>query len=149
MRGNSVFKNLFANKVLILQASNSQDNAVVWTLQSLLDEQSIAQSGKFPTNYLPSSTQFPSLSLVANVELFVKLVSNEFSLIEPRIRQDNITYQQRLAIKELKHMKDVVIKQSDKGENVVVWPTKLHEREAMRQLQDTTCSKKLTYNPTS
>lgn len=46
-------------------------------------------------------------------------------------------------------MKDTVIKPSDKGGwgDVVVWPMKLYEREALWQLRDTTYYKWLSFNP--
>lgn len=46
-------------------------------------------------------------------------------------------------------MKDVIIKPSDKGGNVVLCSTKAYEREAFRQLWDTDCYRKWTYNPLS
>lgn len=46
-------------------------------------------------------------------------------------------------------MKEVIIKLSDKGGNVVLWPVKMHEREVMRQLRDSACYQKLTFNLTS
>ncbi|XP_073416448.1 uncharacterized protein [Dendrobates tinctorius] len=41
------------------------------------------------------------------------------------------------------------IKTADKGGNVVVWPTTLYEKEAMRQLKDGICYQRLSFNPTS
>ncbi|XP_077117394.1 uncharacterized protein LOC143773978 [Ranitomeya variabilis] len=56
---------------------------------------------------------------------------------------------QHQCIKRLKNLKDIVIKPADKGGNIVIWPTKLYEAEAYRLLRDTSCYKKLTYNPLS
>ncbi|KAM4041148.1 uncharacterized protein ACNLHF_012329 isoform 1-T1 [Anomaloglossus baeobatrachus] len=44
-------------------------------------------------------------------------------------------------------MDDLVIKPSDKGGNVVLWPRALYEKEAMRQLRDPQCYRRLSYNP--
>lgn len=76
------------------------------------------------------------------------MVCEEFKKIDCGIRYDNISREQRLAIKDLQHMEDVVIKPADKGANIIIWSTKLYEREALRQLRDTTCYKKLTFNAT-
>lgn len=40
-----------------------------------------------------------------------------------------------------------MIKPAAKGGNVVVWPIKIYEREALRQLKDPVCYKWLTFNP--
>ncbi|XP_073442412.1 uncharacterized protein [Dendrobates tinctorius] len=87
--------------------------------------------------------------MYANIELFVKLVSEDFKKIPTRLRHDNLTREQRRALNELKSLRGVVIKPADKGGNVVVWPTTLYEKEAMRQLRDTTCYRRLSFNPTS
>lgn len=44
-------------------------------------------------------------------------------------------------------MKEVIIKPSDEGGNIVLWPVKKYEKEAWKQLKDTQCYKKLTFNP--
>lgn len=44
---------------------------------------------------------------------------------------------------------DVVIKPADKAGNVVIWPVRMYEREAFRQLRDQRFYNKLTYNPLS
>ena len=41
------------------------------------------------------------------------------------------------ALKSLKKRKDIVIKAADKGGAVVVWRADLYQKEALRQLSDT------------
>lgn len=116
-------------------------------MEALLDEQPPTQEGKFPKKLIPSFKHFPPVSIYPNIELFAKLVSSKFMKINPHRRKDNCTRNQRQALQKLKNLPDVVIKPSDKGENVVLWPTKLYEKEALRQLRVPQCYKKLTYNP--
>ncbi|CAJ0955578.1 unnamed protein product [Ranitomeya imitator] len=81
------------------------------------------------------------------VEIFVKLVRKEIDKLNSNIDQDNLTPPLRRAIKELKNMKDVVIKRADKGGNVVIWPIALYEAEAFRQLHRAEHYKKLDALP--
>lgn len=81
--------------------------------------------------------------MYSNIEVFVKLVCEELKKIDCGIKHDNISRQQQLAIKELQQMKEVVIKPSDEGGNIVIWPIKIYEREALKQLRDATCYRKL------
>lgn len=116
-------------------------------LQELLDEQTPLDRGKFPKELLPASTKFPSITAFSNINLFVDLVTAEFGKIPTSIGRDNCTKDERRAIQELSKMTDIVIKPSDKGGNVVIWPTRMYEKEALRQLRDVQHYKKLTFNP--
>lgn len=74
--------------------------------------------------------------MFSNIERFVRLVTAEFSKIDTTITGDNCTWAQHKALKELKAMRDVIIKSSDKGGNVVIWPIKNYGREVYRQLRE-------------
>lgn len=112
-----------------------------------MDEQEPKYIGEFPTSLIAKSKKFPPLSLHPAITLFVKLVSKEFQKIPTSLRWENCTHTQRQALKELRSMTDVVFKPADKGGNVVVWPCTMYEKEALRQLRDTSCYKRLTFNP--
>lgn len=43
-------------------------------------------------------------------------------------------------------MQDIIIKPSDKGGNVVLWPTRLYEQEALRHLLDVIKYKCISFN---
>ena len=47
-------------------------------------------------------------------------------------------------IQKLAKDTDCIIKNADKGGNLVLWPTKLYKEEAMSQLNDTTTYMKIT-----
>lgn len=87
--------------------------------------------------------------MYSNIEIFIKLVTSVFANIKHKAINDNLTRDQRKALGELKVMKDVIIKPSDKGGNVVLWSSKAYEREAFRQLRNSDCHKKLTFKPLS
>ena len=49
----------------------------------------------------------------------------------------NLSSEEWSALKSLKKRKDIVIKAADKGGAVVVWRADLYQKEALRQLSDT------------
>ena len=67
-------------------------------------------------------------------------------------RRKNIK-QRRGKLKSLKKRKDIVMKAADKGGAVVVWRADLYQKEALRQLSDTSfyfkVDKDLTLVPTT
>lgn len=93
------------------------------------------------------SQKFQALSICPAVDLFVKMVSKEFSEIPQFLRHDNFTPMQRKSFKKLKNLKDVLFKPADKGGNIVVWPKTMYETEVYRQLRNQACYKKLSYIP--
>ncbi|XP_077111221.1 uncharacterized protein LOC143767082 [Ranitomeya variabilis] len=117
-------------------------------LEDLLEEQQPLDVSKFPAFTRPRSTKFPPLSLSPAIEVFTRLVGEDFKKLSARRTYDNLTFKQRQAIQQLKSLKDVVFKQADKGGNVVIWPCVKYEREVFRQLRDPNTYLKLSSNPT-
>lgn len=142
---------LFARKLIFkrfFHIKNSQgivttrtEQEALASLEALIEEQLTPDTGRFPTHLLLPSKKFPPLTIHSNIEIFVKMVCSLFKKIDCNIQLDNITNKHRQIIKELQRMKDVVIKPLDKGGNIVIWPTKLYEREALRQLCDSKSQK--------
>ncbi|XP_073408530.1 uncharacterized protein [Dendrobates tinctorius] len=118
-------------------------------LEDLLDEQTPPSRSKFPPHVLPKSTRFPPLSLSPAIDIFTKLVAEDFRKLPSRRKFDNLTWRQRKAISELQSLSGVVFKPADKGGNIVVWPTHMYEREAHRQLRNRNTYERLSYNPTA
>lgn len=125
-----------------------QELEAINILQELQDEQQETSVGKSDIKFAPRSKRFPPLNLYPNIDLFVHLVSEEFHTISRTIPHDNLTREQRDALKQLQRMKQVLIKPADKGGNLVIWPRGLYEREAFRQLRDQQCYQRLSFNPT-
>lgn len=63
------------------------------------------------------------------------------------VGHDNLTQIERQALKELKGAKNVIIKRSDKGGNVILMDDSVYEKEAKRLLGDTNTYRRLDGNP--
>ncbi|CAJ0960814.1 unnamed protein product [Ranitomeya imitator] len=153
---------LFARKLLLKKLHHRNPNDVTETifeteeeteafnaLNELLQEQSSTSSSKFPKSLIPRSKKFPPLTLSANIDLFVKLVSEDLKKVSTMVNGHNCTLEQKKAIEELSSRTDIVIKPSDKGGNTVVWPCNMYEREVYKLLKDVKCYRRLTFNPLS
>ncbi|XP_056386790.1 uncharacterized protein LOC130282519 isoform X2 [Hyla sarda] len=144
-----IFKKMFHSQSSSAVCSTREDLHTLQMLEELAAESNISNDKKwFPSTLTPRSCKFPPLSFCSNIDLFVQLVSRDIEKLKPTTEVKNCTVAQNRAIQELKQMKDVLFKPSDKGGNVVVWPSTLYEKEALRQLRDQNCYKKLTFNPT-
>ncbi|CAJ0918423.1 unnamed protein product [Ranitomeya imitator] len=145
---------LFARKLVLKKLHDKPSTASEWSTQeqetiAILEELSNETPTPTVSNFtIPKPKKFPPLSLYPDIDLFVRLVTEEFRRIPTGIQHDNLTRRQREAIKELKSLDNVVIKPSDKGGNIVLWPCSMYEKEASRQLKDSSCYKRLTFNPT-
>ncbi|CAJ0931577.1 unnamed protein product [Ranitomeya imitator] len=134
------------DKPSIASEWSSQELETIAILEELSNETPTPTVSNFT---IPKPKKFPPLSLYPDIDLFVRLVTEEFRRIPTGIQHDNLTRRQRKAIKELKSLDNVVIKPSDKGGNIVLWPSPMYEKETFRQLKDSSCYKHLTFNPTS
>lgn len=131
---------MFARKLLLKNISlrgmftaftAQEELEALRVLESLLQEQEV-HTPKFPSFARPQSTTFPPLSLSPLVKMFVKLAVDKLPELPSKWEFDNLSYEQRTAMKKLSKRRDIVIKPADKGGNVVVWPCDLYEAEANR-----------------
>lgn len=60
-------------------------------LEGLMGEETTTDRGEGQCELVPKSKKFPPLNLCPNVDLFVKLVSEEFWEIPVAIPNDNLT----------------------------------------------------------
>ncbi|XP_077123364.1 uncharacterized protein LOC143777159 [Ranitomeya variabilis] len=63
-------------------------------------------------------------------------------------RHNNFGMDERKALQNLKHNKDFVVREADKGGNVVLWPHEMYTGEILRQLQRSDCYVLLPSDPT-
>ncbi|XP_075188782.1 uncharacterized protein LOC142279151 [Anomaloglossus baeobatrachus] len=125
--------NLFARKLILKKLFHKKDTVTdsqaereaIQNLEELLQEQEAP-----PT-----------------VDIFVRLVSEDFRKIDTRRKWDNLTHSQRKALTELQSYPDIVIKPADKGGNIVVMSSDKYEHEVARQLRDKGTYVKLPSNP--
>lgn len=94
------------------------------------------QVGKNMFPLTPKSKKCPPQNLCPNVEIFVRLVTEDLKSIPSFTAVNNLNSSQQRALKELQQRKDVVIKPAEKGGDIVLWPVSMYEREAFRQLRE-------------
>ena len=82
--------------------------------------------------------------------LSLSLLKKEALSIVPEGRNfSNLSTGERQALHELRSVKNIVIKEADKGSAVVVWDREDYCAEACRQLDDSMCMKGLDSSPIS
>ncbi|XP_068114979.1 uncharacterized protein [Hyperolius riggenbachi] len=80
--------------------------------------------------------------------IFLDLVTRDFRKLSwTRQTRDNLTKGERKALDDLRQAKEVIIRPSDKGGNVVLWSRDLYLEEAERQLRDTNTYQSLRSAP--
>ncbi|CAH2221128.1 Hypothetical predicted protein [Pelobates cultripes] len=102
------------------------------------------------TDLKPESWFTPNLSKVSSVDLFIQMTTSAIeSLTTSEVLHDNLTAQQRKALKELNTDRNIIIKPSDKGGNVVIMDRDHYIDMCMEHLKDTSAYRKLTMDPTT
>lgn len=124
------------------------DQQICQDLLDLLQEnEGIMGVGK--PKFKPRSRAMPPLTLSPAVHTFFSIMCNEINQLGMnRNASQNITRAEQLAITRLQNDRTFVIKEADKGGNVVVWPVKMYSQEAYSQLHDQKCYAKLPSDPT-
>ena len=84
-----------------------------------------------------------------NVLTFIDAVNKDIENTKPgKQPKDNISNSERIALRNLKMRKDIVITKADKGGAVVIWDTTDYLKEAYSQLDDKKTYSKLDEDPT-
>lgn len=90
----------------------------------------------------------PSLGKNKWLSMFLEMVQADLGEIPwKQLGQDNLTPTERQALRELKEAKQVIIKRSDKGGNIVLMDDEDYEKEAKRLLGDTNTYLKIDHDP--
>lgn len=90
----------------------------------------------------------PPLSKHKSIEFFLAQVKRDLSRVNWRYRGiDNLTKEERKALRELEEAPGIIIKGSDKGGNLVLLTEDQYEGEALRLLGDKSTYCKLDSNP--
>ncbi|XP_056411823.1 uncharacterized protein LOC130355563 isoform X1 [Hyla sarda] len=77
-----------------------------------------------------------------------EILRDLMDLLEENQTGRNLTREEQQAINDLKNNKDFLIKEADKGGNVVLWPLDKYICEALRQLNDRNYYQQLPSDPT-
>ncbi|CAJ0964876.1 unnamed protein product [Ranitomeya imitator] len=144
-----LFKRYFFDPNMFQLFPTEEEQTALRILEELSIENNTTEGGKIPPSIRPRSRRFLPLSSCPSIDLFVQIVSKDIMSIPRHIYRDNLTMEERGRLRVLGNLEEVVIKQADKGGNVVIWPKRDYEKEAFRQLNNKTCYQKLTFNPLS
>ncbi len=80
---------------------------------------------------------------------YADAIKDEISIAQPQNVKMNLTKDERRALEELTTRSDIVIKRADKGGATVIVSSEWYEKEAERQLNDTTFYKKVDEDNTA
>ena len=87
----------------------------------------------------------------ASLDFFVNKCRHDINKLNfnRNTKSSNLSSEERVALKNLSKRKDIIVKAADKGGALVVWRADLYQKEALRQLSDTSfyakVDKDLTY----
>ena len=90
------------------------------------------------------------MAVVDPVEIFIKLFLTQLSnasFLNSLKPPQNLNHREKMALRNLRSNKDIIITKADKGSSVVVLDTDDYITEALRQLNDTTAYTPLPHDP--
>ncbi|CAJ0933915.1 unnamed protein product [Ranitomeya imitator] len=133
----------------VLDTFSDNERQVFRDLLELLQENEGSPSQGNFTRRLPSQAT-PSFSLFPAVQIFFDKACRDIEKLklDPH-KYNNISKDENRALQNLKKNKEFVIREADKGGNVVLWPHKLYLKEITRQLSNGQCYTVLPADPTS
>nr|XP_055053666.1 uncharacterized protein LOC129438772 isoform X1 [Misgurnus anguillicaudatus] len=98
------------------------------------------------------STFIPPNKRNASLDTYCRLVERDVTCLLEKKKEfkihDNLTKEQRTALKALREDKSIVIQSADKGGAIVIMDRTAYDSEIQRQLNNTTFYRKLSHNPT-
>ncbi|XP_077134800.1 uncharacterized protein LOC143788791 [Ranitomeya variabilis] len=114
----------------------------------LLNEgQDTAGRSKFP--YRNKSLVSPPFSIIPAVRIFFEMAKRDIEALSTKIPViENLTLSEKRALSDLKLNNEFLIREADKGGNIVLWPHNLYVGEAHRQLDNPKYYHKLPSDPT-
>ncbi|CAH2313286.1 Hypothetical predicted protein [Pelobates cultripes] len=116
------------------------------TLTELLDEQNPSKS---LTKLKPQSWFTPNLKDTPHVDLFVEMTTSDLTKMHlERPANNNLTTNERKALKVLKSLDNVIIKPADKGGNIVLLNRDMYVDMCMAHLSDASNYSVLPSDPT-
>uniref|UniRef100_A0A8C5LPP9 Reverse transcriptase domain-containing protein n=1 Tax=Leptobrachium leishanense TaxID=445787 RepID=A0A8C5LPP9_9ANUR len=128
---------------------SSEDYIHLENLLALLDE-CPPDSANFLIKFKQKTRFTPSFSDFSNLEVFVNLVTSEIESIKNKdlTWESNLSKSEQLALKELQDVRNIVIKQSDKGGNLVIMDRNDYIAMCMLHLNDKDGYRRLEGDPT-
>uniref|UniRef100_A0A8C5QRW3 Reverse transcriptase domain-containing protein n=1 Tax=Leptobrachium leishanense TaxID=445787 RepID=A0A8C5QRW3_9ANUR len=81
------------------------------------------------------------------IRMFESLVMKDIEKMSIKIDKDNLSKEERMAIKNLQKDPNIIIKPADKGGGIVIWSKKSYQEEALLILNDHSTYTKLRKDP--
>ena len=103
------------------------------------DDSNTSNKDTFETLQIRKSKWTPPEGQFSSLDFFLKKCRHDINKLKfnRNTKFSNLSSEEWSALKSLKKRKDIVIKAADKGGAVVVWRADLYQKEALRQLSDT------------
>ncbi|KAJ1201427.1 hypothetical protein NDU88_005236 [Pleurodeles waltl] len=137
----------------LLSLENTDDSGLTPTCNDIANDLGLSSSTTSISGLRPRSRFTPVFSSDNAIDVFYKLVTDDLYKLENqyilgrKTWSNNLSPQERMALRSLDDIKDIVIKEADKGGNIVIMNRSDYVREIDRQLQDQRAYCKLSTNP--
>lgn len=143
----------FEQPVSTLPAKDAEDFLTMLNLNALEGEEislqmACPQLGAGLSEMRLNSKFYPQLPPGNKVDLFQEAIIRDLYKLKKSKHRDNLSKEERDALKNLSMDNQIEIKIVDKGGNVVIWDREAYIMEAHCQLEDETYYEKLKMNPT-
>ena len=115
------------------------------------DDSDTSNKDIFETLLVRKSKWTPPEGQFASLDVFTKKCRHDIHKLKfnPNTKFSNLSSEEWAALKNLSQRNDIVVKSADKGGEVVVWRSDLYQKEALRQLSDTSFYAKIPKDLTS
>ncbi|XP_078506952.1 uncharacterized protein LOC144767356 [Lissotriton helveticus] len=123
------------------------------SFNDLLTDLEIKTNSTIDSGLKNKSKWTPTLPSGNTIDTFYKLVLEDINKYETKVskhkhmKKDNLTREERIALKTLSDNQDLVIREADKGGNVVVMNVMDYNAEILSQLSDNSCYEAVDSNP--
>uniref|UniRef100_A0A8C5PLH9 Uncharacterized protein n=1 Tax=Leptobrachium leishanense TaxID=445787 RepID=A0A8C5PLH9_9ANUR len=92
---------------------------------------------------------YPRHMVSDEIKMFEGLVMKDIEKLSTKLDKQNLTKEERMALKDLQKDPNIIIKPADKGGGIVIWSKESYKEEALRLLDDNSTYTKLTKDPVS
>jgi len=103
------------------------------------DDSCTSDKDIFETLQIRKSKWTPPKGQFASLDFFIKKCRHDINKLNfnRNTKFSNLSSEERATIESLSKRKDIIVKATDKGGALVVWRADLYQKEALRQLPDT------------
>ena len=115
------------------------------------DDSNTSDKDTFETLQVRKSKWTPPEGQFASLDFFINKCRHDINKLNfnRNTKFSNLSSEERAALQNLRKRKDIIVKAADKGGALVVWRADLYQKEALRQLSDTSFYAKVDKDLTS